>query len=124
MKKSFTPDTTAAAELFTTPAKKQNAPTKQETATQTASTPTEPVITKTARLTPPPAPETIDTTNAFSWRARPDGETRSRRLQITSKPSIADKAAKLARANGISLNYLFELIVLDAWKDATGDSDK
>lgn len=117
MKKSFTPDTTAAAELFTQPAKK----TQPETITATTA---EPAIKKSARLTPPPAPEPIDTTTSFSWRAKPDGETRSRRLQITSKPSIADKAAKLARVNGISLNYLFELLVLDAWKDATGDSDK
>lgn len=121
MKKSFTPDTTAAAELFTTPAKKETKKTQPETITATTA---EPTIKKSARLTPPPAPETIDTTNALSWRAKPDGETRSRRLQITSKPSIADKAAKLARANGISLNYLFELLITNAWNEATGDSDK
>lgn len=121
MKKSFTPDTTAAAELFTTPAKKATVKAQPETTTEQTA---EPTIKKSARLTPPPAPETIDTTNALSWRAKPDGETRSRRLQITSKPSIADKAAKLARANGISLNYLFELLITDAWNEATGDSDK
>lgn len=124
MKKSFTDTTTAAAELFTTPAKKETIKPLPEVDQTAAPDQIEPVITKTARLTPPPPPVPIDTKNALSWKARPDGEPRNRRLQITSKPSIADKAAKLARANGISLNYLFELLILDAWKEATGDTEK
>lgn len=123
MKKSFTSDTTAAAELFTTPTI-----TKTQTNNATAGTTEQGTVKKIDRLTPPAPPakpaDTIDTESALSWKARPDGETRSRRLQITCKPSIATKAAKLARANGISLNYLFELLILDAWKEATGDSDK
>lgn len=125
MKKSFSNADTAAEQLFTiaTPKKEQETapihpaqPEQQEIVINPDVLPTPP---------PPPAqPPTIDTRNAFTWKAIPDGELRTRRLQITAKPSIADKAAKMARAKGISVNYLFELLIADAWNKATDNDDK
>ncbi len=93
-KKNFTAETTAAAELF-------NAPTK-------------PTASKKEKPEPKKAP--ADTDYFVSWKAKPDGEPRNRRIQIVSKPSIARKAAEMARERGISLAYLFELLVSAEWE--------
>lgn len=57
-----------------------------------------------------------NTDGIFTWRAQRDGEKRDRRLQITCKQSIATKAATLAKTRGISLNYLFERLIMEEWE--------
>ena len=98
-KKSFNTDTTAAAELFN-PAPAPVA--EQKTAPAQSKK-------KTAEPTPEIAP-------VITWRARPDGEKRNRRMQIVCKPSVAMKAAEIARTRGISIGNLFEKLILEQWE--------
>ena len=97
-KKNFTAETTAAAELFNAPA--------------------QPTASKKEKPEPKKAQAPAEPDYIVSWKARPDGEPRSRRIQIVSKPSIAKKAADLARERGISLAYLFENLVSAEWERA------
>jgi len=101
-KKTFTTDTTAAAELF-------NAHTPAPAADQAQAAPMTTPATTPTRKANVSAP-------LFTWKARPDGERRDRRLQIICKSSIAQKAAEVAKARGISVAYLFELLILEEWQ--------
>lgn len=94
-KKTFTTETTAAEQLFTTtPARaaNQKAPVKE-------------------KQTPAAAPAPL-----FTWKARPDGERRDRRLHIICKNSVALKASEMARESGISIAFLFEKLILEEWE--------
>lgn len=105
-KKAFTADTTAAAELlFNTPA--ATPATASKSKRKTAARPT--------AQTSEPA-QTAEVAPVFSWRAKRDGEKRDYRYQIACKRSVAQKAATLARENGVSVAYLFELLVLAKWE--------
>lgn len=96
-KKTFTTDTTAAAELFNAPA-----PATKKKATSKAAN-----IEQPAEVAPV----------IMTWKARPDGERRDRRLQLLCKPSVVQKAAELARERGISVAFLIEnLIIAEAEK--------
>lgn len=100
-KKTFTAETTAAAQLF------NPAPAAAPVADQKRPRPAKPAPAQTTA--PAPAP-------IFSWKARPDGEKRDHRLQIVCKTSIAQKAAEIARARGISVAFLFEKLILEEWE--------
>lgn len=98
MKKSF--NSTAAAELFTAPSA-QPEPTKK----------------RTGAASPAATPTKENQPYALTWKAAPDGEARTRRIQVVMKPSVAAKAGQMAKEAGISVNYLFETLVLQAWND-------
>lgn len=108
-KKTFTAETTAAAELFKAPAPAP-APAPARAADHKA-----PAKRKTEKPTTAPAP-------LFTWKARPDGERRDRRLQIICKTSVAQKAAEIARTRGISVAYLFENLILEEWAKDHGQN--
>lgn len=101
-KKTFTTQTTAAAELFNAPpAAPAPAPAPAQISDQAS-----------------PAPAQTSAPLAYrTWRAKPDGERRDQRLQIICKPSIAAKAAEMARARGISVAYLFETLIDREWNN-------
>lgn len=99
MKKTFTTDTTAASILFNAPAGAQIAPVEQGAIDDAAE------ATKKIIRSKPGTPH-----------ACPDGEKRTHRYQITCKPSVAQKAAALAKKRKISINNLFEVLVLQAWQ--------
>ena len=103
-KKTFTTETTAAAELFKAPAPAP-APTPAR-----AAAPKAPAKEKPTTATAP----------LFTWKARPDGEKRDRRLQIICKNSVAQKAAEIARARGIFVAFLFEKLILEEWEREHG----
>lgn len=105
MKKKFTTDTTAASILF-------NAPV---VATTAIIQDTAEVSTDTAEPLKQPQ-KTIIRSKPGTPHACPDGEKRTHRYQITCKPSIAEKAAALAKKRKISVNNLFEVLVLQAWE--------
>jgi len=106
-KKTFNAENTAAAELF-------NTPTQPAQATPTA----KPAASKKKAPAQTQAPAADDF--SISWKAKPDGEPRTRRIQIVCKPSIAMKAAKMSREQGISVAYLFELLVSAEWDKRQG----
>lgn len=108
-KKTFTTATTAAAELFNPPP----APTATGADQEQPKPAKAPVKTK--------APKPATTAPLFSWKARPDGERRDRRLQIICKNSVAQKAAEIARGRGISVAYLFEQLILEQWEKEHGE---
>lgn len=108
-KKTFNTDTTAAAELF------NPAPAPAPVADQKRPKPAKAATPATAPATPGPAP-------IFSWKARPDGEKRDHRLQIVCKTSVAQKAAEIARARGVSVAYLFEQLILEQWERDHGQN--
>lgn len=119
-KKTFTPDTTAAAELFSQPAQDN-----QEAATTATLTPemlkaiTAAIMDGLKTAENKKRPAACRNRGPRYNRALFDGERRDHRLQITCKESIARKFATIARRNGISMNYLFELFVIDAERNAT-----
>jgi len=98
-KKTFTAETTAAAQLF-------NPAPAAPVADQKRPRPSKPAPAQTTTEPPP----------IISWKAKPDGEKRDYRLQIVCKNSIARKAAEIARARGISVAYLFEKLILAEWE--------
>lgn len=104
-KKTFNTDTTAAAELFN--------PAPATVADQKRPKPAKTATPATAQATPAPI---------FSWKARPDGEKRDHRLQIVCKTSVAQKAAEIARARGVSVAYLFEQLILEQWERDHGQN--
>lgn len=79
----------------------------------------EPII---AQVPVPPAPPVSNIVpnpakhqriDPISWRAAYDGECRERRAQFMFKPSVYEKAISIAKKKGISMNYLFESLILD-----------
>lgn len=126
-KKTFTAETTAAAQLFNQPAQETDQERDQDA---TAALTPEMLKAITAAI--------MDGLKTADNKKRPaacrqraprynralfDGERRDRRLQITCKESIARKFAAIAKRNGISMNYLFELFVIDAERNATRYTD-
>lgn len=109
-KKTFTAETTAAAELF------NPAPAPAPVADQERPKPAK------APAKAPAAPTTTEPPQIITWKARPDGERRDRRLQIVCKTSVALKAAEIARARGISVAYLFEKLILEQWEKDHGQN--
>lgn len=105
-KKTFTAETTAAAELF------NPAPAPAPVADQERPKPAK----------APAAPTTPAPVQIITWKAKPDGERRDRRLQIVCKTSVALKAAEIARARGISVAYLFEKLILEQWEKDHGQN--
>ena len=58
----------------------------------------------------------------FLMESPTDGEKRDHRLQIVCKTSVAQKAAEIARARGVSVAYLFEQLILEQWERDHGQN--
>lgn len=112
MKKTFTPETTAAAELFTQSATPEEVKTDIKADKKKKSKPQQgrPMKTEQKLFVP--------------WKALPDGERRDRRMQITCKPSVLAKAIEIAKAQGVSLNYLFEILVSEKYEEFSKGNKK
>lgn len=63
--------------------------------------------------TPAAKPAKHQRIEPISWRAAYDGECRERRAQFMFKPSVYDRAISIAKRRGISMNHLFESLILD-----------